>query len=182
MHYSPTATPANSPLLGSPDASPPSTPRPGGAPPSLHALVASGTSLLRRRYLTSPASDGSPAPIALQTPGSLYTGLVHRSPMEQLTYLKRTLKSPAAAPQEREVAVVAAAPVAVLEGEPPLGVPAHPGQGALEPTAGTRRRTGRARPRTDLGTVAMPPPAPAAARSSPLGTLSFLFGRKGGLL
>ncbi|KAL0841965.1 hypothetical protein ABMA28_014191 [Loxostege sticticalis] len=169
-HFTPTATPANSPLLGSPDSSPPPTPRPGDAPPSLHALIASGTSILRRRYLASPASDGSPAPLALQTPGSLYTGLVHRSPMEQLTCLKRTLRSPAAAPVEREA-------------EAPLGVPAHPGEGALETPATARRGRARApRPRTDLGTVDAPPPASPAARSSPLGTLSLLFGRKGGLL
>ncbi|CAH0406563.1 unnamed protein product [Chilo suppressalis] len=172
-HWSPTATPANSPLLGSPESSPPPTPRPGDAPPSLHSLIASGTSILRRRYLHSPAADGSPAPLALQTPGSLYTGLVHRSPMEQLTCLKRTLRSPAALPQERQDSK-----------ETPLGVPAHPGEGALESTPSLGRRRARApRPRTDLGTVDAPqPPACPVARSSPLGTLSILFGRKGGLL
>ncbi|XP_028164282.1 trafficking kinesin-binding protein milt isoform X4 [Ostrinia furnacalis] len=174
-HFTPTATPANSPLLGSPESSPPPTPRPGDAPPSLHALIASGTSILRRRYLggTSPASDGSPAPLALQTPGSLYTGLVHRSPMEQLTCLKRTLRSPAERPPEER------------EAEAPMGVPAHPGEGALEATPSTSRRPARGRaprPRADLGTVDAPPPASPAARSSPLGTLSLLFGRKGGLL
>ncbi|CAK1552137.1 unnamed protein product [Leptosia nina] len=181
-HFTPTATPANSPLLGSPDSSPPPTPRPGDAPPSLHALIASGTSILRRRYLTSPSADGSPAPLALQTPGSLYTGLVHRSPMEQLTCLKRTLRSPAAPPAERPD--VADAPVA------PLGVPAHPGQGALETngtnTIGRRGRAQRApRPRADLGTVGVVPKSNNSTplSSSPLGTLStFLFGRKGGLL
>ncbi|XP_061728533.1 trafficking kinesin-binding protein milt-like isoform X3 [Cydia pomonella] len=168
--YTPTATPANSPLLGSPDSSPPATPRPGDAPPSLHALIASGTSILRRRHLASPGTDGSPAPLALQTPGSLYTGLVHRSPMEQLTCLKRTLRSPAA--PERP--------------EPGLGVPAHPGQGALDaaapgPPATARRRARAPRPRTDLGTAPAPPPL--ERNSSPLGTLStLLFGRKGGLL
>ncbi|XP_061712157.1 trafficking kinesin-binding protein milt-like isoform X3 [Cydia pomonella] len=171
--YTPTATPANSPLLGSPDSSPPATPRPGDAPPSLHALIASGTSILRRRHLASPGTDGSPAPLALQTPGSLYTGLVHRSPMEQLTCLKRTLRSPAA--PERP--------------EPGLGVPAHPGQGALDaaapgppgPAAAARRRARAPRPRTDLGTAPAPPPL--ERNSSPLGTLStLLFGRKGGLL
>ncbi|XP_050672377.1 trafficking kinesin-binding protein milt isoform X2 [Leptidea sinapis] len=179
-HFTPTATPANSPLLGSPDSSPPPTPRPGDAPPSLHALIASGTSILRRRYLASPSSDGSPAPLALQTPGSLYTGLVHRSPMEQLTCLKRTLRSPAA-PSEKDR-------------ETPLGVPAHPGEGALDASSlnGTstidRRRNKRQRaprPRTDLGTVGACPPASPnqTVNSSPLGTLStFLFGRKGGLL
>ncbi|CAH0720726.1 unnamed protein product, partial [Brenthis ino] len=180
-HFTPTATPANSPLLGSPDASPPPTPRPGDAPPSLHALIASGTSILRRRYLTSPASDGSPAPLALQTPGSLYTGLVHRSPMEQLTCLKRTLRSPAAVPPERSVA------------ESPLGVPAQPGQGALDvatssagvngSSAARRARTRAPRPRTDLGTVGAVPITCPPTQSTPLGTLStFLFGRKGGLL
>lgn len=100
----------------------------------------------------------------------IYAGLVHRSPMEQLTCLKRTLRSPAAAPVEREA-------------EAPLGVPAHPGEGALETPATARRGRARApRPRTDLGTVDAPPPASPAARSSPLGTLSLLFGRKGGLL
>ncbi|KAI8435129.1 hypothetical protein MSG28_003506 [Choristoneura fumiferana] len=180
--FTPTATPANSPLLGSPDASPPATPRPGDAPPSLHALIASGTSILRRRYLASPASDGSPAPLALQTPGSLYMGLVHRSPMEQLTCLKRTLRSPAAPAPDRPQESV-------------LGVPAHPGQGALDtpgaatptaaPGAARRPRPRAPRPRTDLGTVGAPPaPAPLPERnSSPLGTLStLLFGRKGGLL
>lgn len=163
-HFTPTATPANSPLLGSPDASPPSTPR-GGAP-SLHALIASGTSILRRRYLASPA-DAAP-PLALQTPGSLYTGLVHRSPMEQLTCLKRTLRSPAAPERETET---------------PLGVPAHPGEGALEATPTGRRPRARApRPRSDLGTVDTPPPTGPTARSSPLGTLGLFFGRKGGLL
>ncbi|XP_047988063.1 trafficking kinesin-binding protein milt isoform X2 [Leguminivora glycinivorella] len=175
-HFTPTATPANSPLLGSPDSSPPATPRPGDAPPSLHALIASGTSILRRRYLTSPAADGSPAPLALQTPGSLYTGLVHRSPMEQLTCLKRTLRSPLAAAERQESL---------------LGVPAHPGEGALDVPAasaapGGRRPRARApRPRSDLGTVAAPPaPTPPPERNaSPLGTLStLLFGRKGGLL
>nr|XP_032514033.1 trafficking kinesin-binding protein milt isoform X2 [Danaus plexippus plexippus] len=185
-HFTPTATPANSPLLGSPDSSPPPTPRPGDAPPSLHALIASGTSILRRRYLTSPNSDGSPAPLALQTPGSLYMGLVHRSPMEQLTCLKRTLRSPAAAPSERSD-----------DADAPLGVPAHPGEGALDvaasmglgcvtgPSNGARRPRVRApRPRTDLGTVGTAPAANnVPAHSSPLGTLStFLFGRKGGLL
>ncbi|XP_045784599.1 trafficking kinesin-binding protein milt isoform X2 [Maniola jurtina] len=178
-HFTPTATPANSPLLGSPDSSPPPTPRPGDAPPSLHALIASGTSILRRRYLISPASDGSPSPLALQTPGSLYMGLLHRSPMEQLTCLKRTLRSPAAAPTERcETA------------DAPLGVPAHPGEGALDAAAhggpGTNGRRGRVRaprPRTDLGTVGSTPTSSTPAQSSPLGTLStFLFGRKGGLL
>ncbi|KAJ0180444.1 hypothetical protein K1T71_003848 [Dendrolimus kikuchii] len=181
-HFSPTATPANSPLLGSPDPSPPSTPRPGDAPPSLHALIASGTSILRRRRWggASPGAEGSPAPLALQTPGSLYTGLVHRSPMEQLTCLKRTLRSPAAPPSERSG----------LDEQPPLGVPAAPGSGALEATGvvgcppGTRRPRPRApRPRSDLGTVGARAPAPApVAHSSPLGTLSLLFGRKGGLL
>ncbi|CAH2074176.1 unnamed protein product, partial [Iphiclides podalirius] len=182
-HFTPTATPANSPLLGSPDSTPPSTPRPGDAPPSLHALIASGTSILRRRYLISPAADGSPAPLALQTPGSLYTGLVHRSPMEQLTCLKRTLRSPASAPERCGPA------------ETPLGVPAHPGEGALETSsplesmsaAGVGGRRGRVRaprPRTDLGTVGSAPAPCAPAQSmTPLGTLSsLLFGRKGGLL
>ncbi|CAK1582036.1 unnamed protein product [Parnassius mnemosyne] len=181
-HFSPTATPANSPLLGSPESTPPSTPRPGDAPPSLHALIASGTSILRRRYLASPAADGSPSPLALQTPGSLYMGLVHRSPMEQLTCLKRTLRSPAAAPERCDPA------------ESPLGVPAHPGEGALDSSAmdnvnlvGTNGRRGKVRaprPRTDLGTVgAAPAPGPPAQSISPLGTLSsLLFGRKGGLL
>ncbi|XP_013182180.1 PREDICTED: trafficking kinesin-binding protein 1 isoform X2 [Papilio xuthus] len=187
-HYSPTATPANSPLLGSPEATPPATPRPGDAPPSLHALIASGTSILRRRYLASPAADGALAPLALQTPGSLYTGLVHRSPMEQLTCLKRTLRSPAA-----PAAPVPSTPPA----DTPLGVPAHPGQGALDtPGAldsmksggnGRRGRVRAPRPRTDLGTVgaagAAPAPCPPVQSSSPLGTLSsLLFGRKGGLL
>ncbi|XP_045518663.1 trafficking kinesin-binding protein milt isoform X1 [Pieris brassicae] len=172
-HFSPTATPANSPLLGSPDASPPPTPRPNDVPPSLHALIASGTSILRRRYLTSPSSDGSPAPLALQTAGSLYSGLVHRSPMEQLTCLKRTLRSPAAPPVERVDA--------------PFGVPAQPGQGALDTgTIGRRARGQRApRPRGDLGTVGVGPSTTNSTplSSSPLGTLStFLFGRKGGLL
>ncbi|XP_059054436.1 trafficking kinesin-binding protein milt isoform X2 [Achroia grisella] len=168
-HFSPTATPANSPLLGSPDASPPATPRPGDAPPSLHALIASGTSILRRRYrgASSPAADAAPAPLALQTPGSLYTGLVHRSPMEQLTCLKRTLRSPAAAPPV-DVAALAPPP-------PPLGVPAHPGEGALD--KGGRRP----RPRADLGTVEPATPPGPAVRSA-FGTLSLLFGRKGGLL
>lgn len=181
-HFTPTATPANSPLLGSPDSSPPPTPRPGDAPPSLHALIASGTSILRRRYLTSPASDGSPAPLTLQTPGSLYTGLVHRSPMEQLTCLKRNLRSPAAPPPDRSDAT-----------NSPLGVPAHPGEGALDAVTSTaaasmngRRPRARApRPRTDLGTVgATPTPTSCPpTQSTPLGTLStFLFGRKGGLL
>ncbi|XP_072944263.1 trafficking kinesin-binding protein milt isoform X2 [Epargyreus clarus] len=179
-HFTPTATPANSPLLGSPESTPPSTPRPGDAPPSLHALIASGTSILRRRYLTSPASDGSPAPLALQTPGSLYTGLVHRSPMEQLTCLKRTLRSPAASVPERCETIDA-----------PLGVPAHPGEGALDAASpagapGGAPRKARARvprPRSDLGSVAAPPVACPPSHSSPLGTLStFLFGRKGGLL
>ncbi|KAJ8725559.1 hypothetical protein PYW08_003742 [Mythimna loreyi] len=184
-HFTPTATPANSPLLGSPDSTPPASPRPGDAPPSLHALIASGTSILRRRHLASPGGDASPAPIALQTPGSLYTGLMHRSPMEQLTCLKRTLRSPAA--PERRLGEPT---------EPPLGVPAHPGEGALD-TAGTLsapgclRRPPRARaprPRSDLGTVgsSVPVPAPTApahsSHSSALGTLSLLFGRKGGLL
>ncbi|CAG5012635.1 unnamed protein product [Parnassius apollo] len=182
-HFSPTATPANSPLLGSPESTPPSTPRPGDAPPSLHALIASGTSILRRRYLASPAADGSPSPLALQTPGSLYMGLVHRSPMEQLTCLKRTLRSPAAAPERCDPA------------ESPLGVPAHPGEGALDSTSaidnvnlvgtnGRRARVRAPRPRTDLGTVgAAPAPCPPAQSMSPLGTLSsLLFGRKGGLL
>ncbi|CAH2232751.1 jg15498 [Pararge aegeria aegeria] len=178
-HFTPTATPANSPLLGSPDSSPPPTPRPGDAPPSLHSLIASGTSILRRRYLISPASDGSPSPLALQTPGSLYMGLVHRSPMEQLTCLKRTLRSPAAAPTERGDTADA-----------PLGVPAHPGEGALDAAAlgslnanGRRGRVRAPRPRTDLGTVGSTPTSSTPAQSSPLGTLStFLFGRKGGLL
>ncbi|XP_046965154.1 trafficking kinesin-binding protein milt isoform X1 [Vanessa cardui] len=179
-HFTPTATPANSPLLGSPDSSPPPTPRPGDPPPSLHALIASGTSILRRRYLTSPASDGSPAPLALQTPGSLYTGLVHRSPMEQLTCLKRTLRSPAAAPPDR-------CDAAYL----PLGVPAHPGEGALDAAtsaggasaSGRRARVRAPRPRTDLGTVGVTPTTCPPPQSTPLGTLStFLFGRKGGLL
>ncbi|XP_045491903.1 trafficking kinesin-binding protein milt isoform X3 [Colias croceus] len=181
-HFTPTATPANSPLLGSPDSSPPPTPRPGDAPPSLHALIASGTSILRRRYLTSPSADGSPAPLALQTPGSLYTGLVHRSPMEQLTCLKRTLRSPAAQTADRSDIADA-----------PLGVPAHPGEGALDipgvsntNTLGRRTRGPRApRPRTDLGTVGATPTTTISqpVSSSPLGTLStFLFGRKGGLL
>ncbi|XP_052737747.1 trafficking kinesin-binding protein milt isoform X2 [Bicyclus anynana] len=177
-HFSPTATPANSPLLGSPDSSPPPTPRPGDAPPSLHALIASGTSILRRRYLTSPASDGSPAPLALQTPGSLYMGLVHRSPMEQLTCLKRTLRSPAAAPTERCETTDA-----------PMGVPGHTGEGALDAAAlgcvsnGRRGRVRAPRPRTDLGTVGSTPTSSTPAQSTPLGTLStFLFGRKGGLL
>ncbi|XP_063531688.1 trafficking kinesin-binding protein milt isoform X2 [Cydia strobilella] len=176
--FTPTATPANSPLLGSPDSSPPATPRRGDAPPSLHALIASGTSILRRRYLASPAADGSPAPLALQTPGSLYTGLVHRSPMEQLTCLKRTLRSPAAA-ERRDSALGV------------LGVPAHPGEGALDvpggggggggAPGGRRTRPRAPRPRTDLGTAPKPPPQ--ERNSSPLGTLSsFLFGRKGGLL
>lgn len=185
-HFSPTATPANSPLLGSPDQTPPASPRPGDAPPSLHALIASGTSILRRRNLASPAGEGSPAPLALQTPGSLYTGLVHRSPMEQLTCLKRTLRSPAAPPVERRSSDVT---------ETPLGVPAHPGSGALDAPPGCSRRPPRARaprPRSDLGTVGnsgrglaqlgtplsqAPAPSPGA-----LGTLSLLFGRKGGLL
>nr|XP_021189621.2 trafficking kinesin-binding protein milt isoform X2 [Helicoverpa armigera] len=185
-HFTPTATPANSPLLGSPDTTPPASPRPGDAPPSLHALIASGTSILRRRHLASPGGDGSPAPIALQTPGSLYTGLMHRSPMEQLTCLKRTLRSPAA-PVERRLGE----PV-----EPPLGVPAHPGSGALDAAGsmgapGCLRRPPRARaprPRSDLGTVGsgVPAPAPTApahsSQTSALGTLSLLFGRKGGLL
>ncbi|XP_028040968.1 trafficking kinesin-binding protein milt isoform X2 [Bombyx mandarina] len=176
-HFTPTATPANSPLLGSPDSSPPPTPRPGDAPPSLHSLIASGTSILRRRYLagTSPNSEGSPAPLALQTPGSLYTGLVHRSPMEQLTCLKRTLRSPAAPPQERGE-----------NSETPLGVPATPGSGALElsaPNRGRRPRARAPRPRSDLGTVGGPLGGPAPpAHASPLGTFSMLFGRKGGLL
>lgn len=176
-HFTPTATPANSPLLGSPDSSPPPTPRPGDAPPSLHSLIASGTSILRRRYLagTSPNSEGSPAPLALQTPGSLYTGLVHRSPMEQLTCLKRTLRSPAAPPQERGES-----------SETPLGVPATPGSGALElsaPNRGRRPRARAPRPRSDLGTVGGPLGGPAPpAHASPLGTFSMLFGRKGGLL
>ncbi|XP_041976919.1 trafficking kinesin-binding protein milt isoform X2 [Aricia agestis] len=173
-HFTPTATPANSPLLGSPDSSPPPTPRPGDAPPSLHALIASGTSILRRRYLASPDSDPSPAPLALQTPGSLYMGLVHRSPMEQLTCLKRTLRSPAAAQPDRSGAAA------------PLGVPAHPGEGALDAAAGpgaARRRARAPRPRTDLGTVGATPVSSPPPDSSPLGTLStFLFGRKGGLL
>lgn len=185
-HFSPTATPANSPLLGSPDQTPPASPRPGDAPPSLHALIASGTSILRRRHLASPAADGSPAPLALQTPGSLYTGLVHRSPMEQLTCLKRTLRSPAAPPAERRVSDVT---------EAPLGVPAHPGSGALDATGAAARRAPRARaprPRTDLGTVGTPggglphlgaPPVQSPAPNpGALGTLSLLFGRKGGLL
>lgn len=180
-HWSPTATPANSPLLGSPDDSPPATPRPGAAPPSLHALIASGTSILRRRHLGagSPAGEGSPAPLALQTPGSLYTGLVHRSPMEQLTCLKRTLRSPAAPPQERVPSDTC---------EPPLGVPAPLGCGALDGSpenAGCSRRTrGRTpRPRMDLGTVEPKVTnAPSAAHTSPLGTFSLLFGRKGGYL
>ncbi|CAH0701892.1 unnamed protein product [Spodoptera exigua] len=186
-HFTPTATPANSPLLGSPDSTPPASPRPGDAPPSLHALIASGTSILRRRHLASPGGDGSPAPIALQTPGSLYTGLMHRSPMEQLTCLKRTLRSPAAPSSERRLGE----PV-----EPPLGVPAHPGSGALDAAStpgapGCLRRAPRARaprPRSDLGTVgsSVPAPAPTApahsSQSSALGTLSLLFGRKGGLL
>ncbi|XP_068629438.1 trafficking kinesin-binding protein milt isoform X2 [Battus philenor] len=167
-HFSPTATPANSPLLGSPESTPPSTPRPGDAPPSLHALIASGTSILRRRYLASPAADGSPAPLALQTPGSLYTGLVHRSPMEQLTCLKRTLRSPAAAPERLDPS------------ETPLGVPAHPGQGALDASSaldnmnvvganGRRARVRAPRPRTDLGTVgAAPSPRPPVQSVSPL--------------
>ncbi|XP_048479350.1 trafficking kinesin-binding protein milt isoform X2 [Plutella xylostella] len=162
--WSPTATPANSPLLGSPDASPPRSPAPGAAPPSLHSLIASG-----RRYLSSPAADGSsPSPLTLQTPGSLYTGLVHRSPMEQLTCLKRTLRSPVA-------------PAAASTPAPePLGVPGAPGSGALE----GRRRARAPRPRADLGTVGAPPPAPAEpAYTSSLGTLSsLLFGRKGGLM
>lgn len=172
-HFSPTATPANSPLLGSPDASPPATPRPGDAPPSLHALIASGTSILRRRYLgaASPSADGAPAPLALQTPGSLYTGLVHRSPMEQLTCLKRTLRSPAAPPTAELSSP--AAPTAL-----PLGVPAHPGEGALDAGATNGRRL---RPRADLGTVEPAQPSSPATRS-PFGTLSLLFGRKGGLL
>ncbi|XP_022820024.1 trafficking kinesin-binding protein milt isoform X3 [Spodoptera litura] len=186
-HFTPTATPANSPLLGSPDSTPPASPRPGDAPPSLHALIASGTSILRRRHLASPGGDGSPAPIALQTPGSLYTGLMHRSPMEQLTCLKRTLRSPAAPVSERRLGE----PV-----EPPLGVPAHPGSGALDTASttgapGCLRRAPRARaprPRSDLGTVgsSVPAPTPTApahsSQSSALGTLSLLFGRKGGLL
>ncbi|XP_075969423.1 trafficking kinesin-binding protein milt isoform X3 [Anticarsia gemmatalis] len=185
-HFSPTATPANSPLLGSPESTPPASPRPGDAPPSLHALIASGTSILRRRHLASPAGEGSPAPLALQTPGSLYTGLVHRSPMEQLTCLKRTLRSPAAPAAERRVSDVP---------EPPLGVPAHPGSGALDAPLGCVRRAPRARaprPRTDLGTVgaaggampqlgAVPTQTPAPSPGA-LGTLSLLFGRKGGLL
>ncbi|XP_026329990.1 trafficking kinesin-binding protein milt isoform X3 [Hyposmocoma kahamanoa] len=175
-HFSPTATPANSPLLGSPEQSPPPTPRPGDAPPSLHTLIASGTSILRRRTAASPASDASPAPIALQTPGSLYTGLVHRSPMEQLTCLKRNLRSPAAPPVERSDS-----------GDMPFGVPAHPGEGALDAATaplGRRPRARAPRPRADLGTVGAPPPVrPAPAHQSPLGTLStLLFGRKGGLL
>ncbi|CAH0604606.1 unnamed protein product [Chrysodeixis includens] len=182
-HFTPTATPANSPLLGSPDTTPPPSPRPGDGPPSLHALIASGTSILRRRYLASPGGEGSPSPIAL---GSLYTGLVHRSPMEQLTCLKRTLRSPAAPPPERRLGEVS---------EPPLGVPAHPGSGALEAggagLAGSMRRAPRARaprPRSDLGTVGSSVPAQAptvpahSGQSSALGTLSLLFGRKGGLL
>ncbi|KAJ2952839.1 hypothetical protein O0L34_g7205 [Tuta absoluta] len=178
-HYSPTATPANSPLLGSPETTPPGTPPNGDAPPTLQALIASGASMLRRRHLASPAADGSPAPIALQTPGSLYMGLVHRSPMEQLTYLKRTLRSPAAPPERSD------------SSEAPLGVPAHPGEGALEAALapGARRQRARApRPRSDLGTVGCPPPAlpvpnPTPSYQSPLGTLSnILFGRKGGLL
>lgn len=93
--------------------------------------------------------------------------------MEQLTCLKRTLRSPAAgtAPQERPT-------------EAPLGVPAHPGEGALDTNPIPRRggRTRAPRPRADLGTVDAPPPASPAARASPLGSLSLLFGRKGGLL
>lgn len=175
-HFSPTATPANSPLLGSPEQSPPPTPRPGDAPPSLHTLIASGTSILRRRTAASPAADASPAPIALQTPGSLYTGLVHRSPMEQLTCLKRNLRSPAAPPVERSDS-----------GDTPFGVPAHPGEGALDAATAPLSRRPRARaprPRADLGTVGAPPPVrPAPVHQSPLGTLStLLFGRKGGLL
>ncbi|XP_038215306.1 trafficking kinesin-binding protein milt [Zerene cesonia] len=146
-HFTPTATPANSPLLGSPDSSPPPTPRPGDAPPSLHALIASD-----------------------------------RSPMEQLTYLKRTLRSPAAQSAERPGIA-----------DSPLGVPAHPGEGALDVpsasntnTLGRRTRGPRApRPRTDLGTVGATPTTTISqpVSSSPLGTLStFLFGRKGGLL
>ncbi|KAI5641783.1 kinesin associated protein domain-containing protein [Phthorimaea operculella] len=176
-HFSPTATPANSPLLGSPETTPPGTPPNGDAPPTLQALIASGASMLRRRHLASPAADGSPAPIALQTPGSLYMGLVHRSPMEQLTYLKRTLRSPAAPPERSD------------SSEAPLGVPAHPGEGALEAALapGARRQRARApRPRSDLGTVGAPPPSlpvPNPTYQSPLGTLSnILFGRKGGLL
>lgn len=185
-HFSPTATPTNSPLLGSPEQTPPASPRPGDAPPSLHALIASGTSILRRRHLASPGGDSSPAPLALQTPGSLYMGLVHRSPMEQLTCLKRTLRSPAAPSAERRVSDVS---------ETPLGVPAHPGSGALDATPGSLRRAPRPRaprPRSDLGTVGSPigglphlgTPSNQSTtpQSGALGTLSLLFGRKGGLL
>ncbi|CAB3236474.1 unnamed protein product [Arctia plantaginis] len=185
-HFSTTATPANSPLLGSPDQTPPASPRPGDAPPSLHALIASGTSILRRRNLASPAGDSSLAQLSLQTPGSLYTGLVHRSPMEQLTCLKRTLRSPAAQPVERRSSDVS---------ETPLGVPAHPGSGALDAPPGSARRPPRARaprPRSDLGTVGgsgrglaqlgAPHTTPPAPSPGALGTLSLLFGRKGGLM
>lgn len=167
QHFSPTATPANSPLLGSPEPSPPSTPIPTDSAPSLHALIASGTSMLRRNFL-SPAGEGS-SPLALQTPGSLYTGMVHRSPMGQLTCLKRSLRSPVA---ERRQSVA----------EEPMGVPAQPGSGALCRRGNRPARA--ARPRNDLGTVGAPAnAAPGVSHSSPLGTLSsLLFGRKGGLL
>lgn len=172
-HYSPTATPANSPLLGgSPQPSPPSTPAPTDRyAPSLHDLIHAGQSMLRH----------NDSPLALQTPGCLYMGLLNRSPMSQLMNLKRTLKSPAAATTDDKV----------LCAEPPLGVPAQPGSGALEkgtsvPDVVTRRGHGgrTPRPRTDLGTVGTPSTnKPASTHSSPLGTLSsLLFGRKGGLL
>ncbi|GBP21973.1 Trafficking kinesin-binding protein milt [Eumeta japonica] len=195
VHYTPTATPTNSPLLGaSPESSPPPTPIPSeSGAPSLHALIASGASMLRRTFLSSPASDSSsPAPLALQTPGSLYTGLMHRSPMEQLTCLKRTLRSPAGSTIGERSGSDST--------EIPLGVPAQPGSGALENSGtasanvsgggcagggGTLRRSrARApRPRTDLGTVGATATNSPSTHSSPLGTLSsLLFGRKGGLL
>lgn len=107
--------------------------------------------------------------------------------MEQLTCLKRNLRSPAAPPPDRSETT-----------DSPLGVPAHPGEGALDAATSTaatltsaasmngRRPRARApRPRTDLGTVgATPTPTSCPpTQSTPLGTLStFLFGRKGGLL
>lgn len=186
--WSPTATPCNSPLLGSPMSTPPSTPPEYASHPipPLQSLINSGAEMLRRTFSPLPAGHTKRnrfgdtiadkveriginnligmgvTPLALPSSGSMYSRRGLQSPMQQLTCLKQAI-------QQGRVGtlsdVAEHAHEQTPEPVPPaMGVPSQPGTGAIK--AHLNRTQRRPRPREDLGTVNTGRPINMAANSS----------------
>ncbi|XP_077284064.1 trafficking kinesin-binding protein milt isoform X2 [Arctopsyche grandis] len=175
--WSPTATPCNSPQLGSPLSTPPSSPPPeySDSPlhplPPLQSLINSGADILRRTFSPLPAHSQKSSRTdrknrivdKVERIGINSLMGVCSSPLSLQTtggiYMRRGQQSPMAQltclkqtlQQGRANALSDVAEHPAESAAPPLGVPGQPGSGAIKAQIDRAQR--RPRPRGDLGTV-----------------------------